>query len=178
VHKLGQEEAARAGVRGVELLLLQRRAVHARARRRRVVRARRVGGRSLQRLVVQVLAAPQEGATVQEEGKEEAGDDDGQVLQRRVQAATTPARASDASAPKAPRRPAKAGDTARVVRSVDADLYQVPPPDFEPDEPRPTVCSSKLKAHMHPSFFVDNDASQFSVPPVLNSILTVHYLFN
>jgi hypothetical protein len=97
---------------------------------------------------------------------------------RRVQAATTPARASDASAPKAPRRPAKAGDTARVVRSVDADLYQVPPPDFEPDEPRPTVCASKLKAHMHPSFFVDNDASQFSVPPVLNSILTVHYLFN
>ncbi|TVU50600.1 hypothetical protein EJB05_01977, partial [Eragrostis curvula] len=56
---------------------------------------------------------------------------------RRVQAAT-PARASDAGARKAARPPpAKAAASkARVVRSVDADLYQVPPPDFEPDQPR------------------------------------------
>ncbi|XP_062202959.1 uncharacterized protein LOC133905242 [Phragmites australis] len=50
----------------------------------------------------------------------------------------TPARASDAAPPTtAARTPVKAATTGvRLVRSVDADLYQVPPMDFVPDEPR------------------------------------------
>ncbi|GJN12846.1 hypothetical protein PR202_ga31160 [Eleusine coracana subsp. coracana] len=56
---------------------------------------------------------------------------------RRAQAAT-PARASDAGASKPARTPVKTATARRVVRSVDADLYQVPPPDFEHDEPRRT----------------------------------------
>ncbi|XP_062203771.1 uncharacterized protein LOC133905967 [Phragmites australis] len=48
----------------------------------------------------------------------------------------TNVRASDAGAPTTVRTPAKAATPrVRVVRSVDADLYQVPPPDFVADEP-------------------------------------------
>ncbi|ONM35767.1 hypothetical protein Zm00014a_015278 [Zea mays] len=57
--------------------------------------------------------------------------------------AATPARASDAVVPSSssvPRTPAKSAAgaaRARVVRRVDADLYQVPPPDLLHDEDLP-----------------------------------------
>lgn len=58
--------------------------------------------------------------------------------------AATPARASDAVVPSSssvpPRTPAKSAAgaaRARVVRRVDADLYQVPPPDLVHDEDLP-----------------------------------------
>jgi hypothetical protein len=72
---------------------------------------------------------------------------------RREQAAT-PARASDAGAPRAPAKKAPTA-TGRVVRSVDADLYQ----DLEPDEPRRMV-----NARVHPEL-KHPYASSFSVTP-------------
>lgn len=57
---------------------------------------------------------------------------------RRLQATRTLARASDGEAATEAHTPAKVA-TARVVRPVDADLYQVPPPDIVPDEPRRRV---------------------------------------
>ncbi|KAK3136480.1 hypothetical protein QOZ80_5BG0436050 [Eleusine coracana subsp. coracana] len=54
---------------------------------------------------------------------------------RKAQVATP---ASDAGASKPACTPVKTATARRVVRSVDADLYQVPPPDFEHDEPRRT----------------------------------------
>lgn len=64
--------------------------------------------------------------------------------------AVTPARASDGVVPSSlPRTPAKqstgAARAARVVQRVDADLYQVPPPEFvHDDEMRPRVCISAI----------------------------------
>jgi len=61
--------------------------------------------------------------------------------------AATPARASDGVVPSSvPRTPAKSTGAARaprVVQRVDADLYQVPPPEFvHDDDLRPRVCRS------------------------------------
>ncbi|CAD6235537.1 unnamed protein product [Miscanthus lutarioriparius] len=61
--------------------------------------------------------------------------------------AATPARAYDGVVPSSvPRTPAKSTSTAkvaRVVQRVDADLYQVPPPEFvHDDDVRPRVCMS------------------------------------
>ncbi|CAD6228811.1 unnamed protein product [Miscanthus lutarioriparius] len=65
--------------------------------------------------------------------------------------AATPARASDGVVPSSvPRTPAKstgAARAARVVQRVDADLYQVPPPEFvHDDDLRPRWKQQRKKA--------------------------------
>jgi hypothetical protein len=68
---------------------------------------------------------------------------------KRPRAVTTPARprASDgvvlSSVPRTPAKSTGTARAARVVQRVDADLYQVPPPEFvHDDDLRPRVCMS------------------------------------